>query len=122
MARIKTFVLAFAVASTFAASLPVAAQFVSSEVKVDTVKSVLANARDDQIVALEGHIVKRVGDEKYLFRDGTGEMRVEIDDDVFAGQRVDEKTKVRIVGEYEKNNFIDFDDEELDVKRLTIIR
>ena len=120
MTRIKTFVLASAVA--LSVSLPAAAQFVSSELKVDTVKSVLDNARDDQIVALEGNIVKRIGNEKYLFRDATGEMRVEIDDEVFAGQRVDEKTKIRIVGEYEKDLFIDFDDEQLDVKRLTIIR
>lgn len=54
-----------------------------------------------------------------MFRDSTGEMLVEIDDEVFKGQRVDPKTKVRIDGELERD-FMEKD--KVDVYNLTILR
>ena len=64
-------------------------------------------------------IVQQVKHEKYMFRDSTGEMLVEIDDEVFKGQRVDPKTKVRIDGELERD-FMEKD--KVDVYKLTILR
>ena len=64
-------------------------------------------------------LVQQVKHEKYIFRDVSGEMLVEIDDEVFLGQRVDPKTKIRIKGELE----LDFmEKDKVDVYSLTIIR
>src|SRR5690606_35257924 len=45
-----------------------------------------ANLPDDTRVRVEGRIVRSLGDEEYEFRDDTGTMRVEIDDDDWDGQ------------------------------------
>ena len=79
----------------------------------------LDSGKDDQLATLEGYIVQQVKHEKYMFRDSTGEMLVEIDDEVFKGQRVDPKTKVRIDGELERD-FMEKD--KVDVYNLTILR
>jgi uncharacterized protein (TIGR00156 family) len=58
---------------------------------------------DDAKVVLRGHIVRALGDEKYLFRDETGEISVEIDDDLWRGQRVEPKDAVEIRGEVDRD-------------------
>ena len=65
------------------------------------VADVLKNPVDDAPVTLEGHIIKQVAKEKYLFRDATGEIRVEIDNDILPATPFNEKTRVRIRGEVE---------------------
>lgn len=73
--------------------------------------------QDDRYVTLEGYIVEQLNDDEYRFRDSTGECVVDIDDDDFRGQRVDTKTKVRLL--------IELDDRykgEFDVERLTVVR
>lgn len=84
-----------------------------------TVRELLTSGRDDQFVVLEGYIVDQVRHEDYRFRDDTGDIIVEIDDEVFAGQQVDPKTRVRIEGEYEKDLV---EPNTVDVHRLTIVR
>ena len=44
--------------------------------------------RDDTHAVLRGNIVKQVGHEKYLFKDATGEIVVEIDDEDWGGVTV----------------------------------
>ncbi len=62
------------------------------------------SARDDAPVVLTGHIVSRAeGDhERYLFRDSTGEIVVDIDDKLFMGRTVTPETTVRLFGEVDK--------------------
>ena len=43
--------------------------------------------------------VKAVGDEKYQFRDSTGTITVEIDDELWQGKPISAKTPVIITGE-----------------------
>jgi uncharacterized protein (TIGR00156 family) len=57
---------------------------------------------DDAEVRMEGFIVKAVGDEKYEFRDDSGTMLVEIDDDDWRGLEVTPDVRVRIHGEIDK--------------------
>ena len=114
----KSFILAAALCTAFAAA-SANAQFVGGPDKSTTVKALLDNGRDDQLVVLEGYIVDQIKHEDYTFRDATGQIEVEIDDEVFAGQRIDPKTKVRIEGEYEKEVV---GPNTVDVHRLTIIR
>lgn len=63
-----------------------------------TVKQALT-MKDDTKVQLRGHVVKSVGDEKYQFRDNTGVMTVDIDDDLWQGKPISANTTVTILGE-----------------------
>lgn len=119
MSVLKNIAAAAALSAIFAAGVA-QAQYVNDNANVVmTVKQMKDNAKDDQLVVLEGYLVNQVKHEKYEFKDATGTVVVEIDDKIFAGQRVDSKTKVRLEGEFEKD-FIDPD--EVDVHRLTIVR
>lgn len=82
-----------------------------STVSVTTVKELLANGRDDQNAILRGRIVSHDGDDHYTFDDGTGQIRVEIDNDDFpAGQKIDDKTQVELRGELDRDrNNVEFD-------------
>ena len=111
MLNLKTIAAATALASVIAFA-PAQAQFVGGPSNVTTVKNLLDSGKDDQLATLEGYIVQQVKHEKYMFRDSTGEMLVEIDDE-------DPKTKVRIDGELERD-FMEKD--KVDVYNLTILR
>ena len=68
-----------------------------------TISAVLKDGKDDQKVTLTGFLKEKVGKEKYIFTDGANEIRVEIDDKDFPKQKVDDKVKVEIMGEVEKD-------------------
>ena len=55
--------------------------------------------------------------EHYLFRDATGEILVEIDDDLFMGRTVTPQTTIRIYGEVDKEAF---ERTKIDVKHFDI--
>lgn len=81
----------------------------------------VANAkrlRDDAWVNLTGYVVASHGDEKYTFKDSSGSIIVEIDNDIWRGVNVTPKTKVRISGK------IDRDDGRItiDVKRISKVK
>jgi uncharacterized protein (TIGR00156 family) len=65
---------------------------------INTVKEA-QNAADDSFVLLTGNIVQALGDETYLFKDETGEIQVEIDNEDWMGQDVSPQDKVAIRGE-----------------------
>lgn len=68
-----------------------------------TIKQLLASGKDDQHVVLRGHITKQLGDEKYQFSDGTGEIPVKIEHKRWPeGQAVNDKHTVELSGEYDK--------------------
>lgn len=62
------------------------------------------NMPDDSWVTLQGNIVKRVDDDEYIFRDATGTMKVEIDDDDWHGLNVIPGDKVEIYGELDRDD------------------
>ncbi|MCL1947019.1 MAG: NirD/YgiW/YdeI family stress tolerance protein [Chitinivibrionia bacterium] len=57
--------------------------------------------RDDSMVILQGNISRSLGNEKYSFVDGTGEIILEIDLEIWSGQSISENDKVEIYGEIE---------------------
>ena len=65
-------------------------------------------------VSVQGNIVKRISDDKYSFKDATGTITVEIDDDKWGGVNADTKDKLELVGEVEKK----YNTTELDVDSL----
>lgn len=58
--------------------------------------------RDNYPVVLRGKIEQFLGDEKYLFADGTGSIVVEIDDRLWRGLSVDQNDMVEITGEVDR--------------------
>ena len=60
---------------------------------------------DDSKVWVEGSIIQKNGDEKYLFQDSTGSIIVEIDDDAWHGLVVGPTDVVRIYGEVDHGLF-----------------
>ena len=60
---------------------------------------------DDAPVVLTGNIVSQVAGskDKFIFKDATGEVRMEIDRKVFAGRTVTPQDTVRIIGEVDKD-------------------
>ena len=68
---------------------------------VDQVKGLNDNSK----VWVEGSIIQKNGDEKYLFQDSTGSIIVEIDDDAWHGLVVGPTDTVRIYGEVDHGLF-----------------
>jgi uncharacterized protein (TIGR00156 family) len=83
-----------------------------------TVAEIRADAKDDHPVLLTGVLAKKTGKEKYIFKDGTGEIRVEIDAEEFPAGTVDEKTRVEIAGEVDKSPLRAV---EVDAKRVHVL-
>ncbi|MFQ6703340.1 MAG: YgiW/YdeI family stress tolerance OB fold protein [Alphaproteobacteria bacterium] len=78
--------------------------FVSGAETIVTVKQV-NEMRDDVPVIIQGKIIQRMGDEKYLFEDNTGSITIEIDDDDWRGQTVTPTDTVKLYGEVDRGIF-----------------
>ena len=57
---------------------------------------------DNSYVTIQGNLLKRISDDKYLFKDATGTITVEIDDEKWMGQAVNTKDTLELTGEIEK--------------------
>ena len=115
MKKISVFVIAGMMASSasfagFIADAPVAPQNADVIVSVAQVKKM----RDDTPVIVQGNIIQRMGDEKYLFRDGTDSVIVEIDDEDWGGVDVRATDTVKLYGEVDASMF----KTEIDVDRI----
>jgi uncharacterized protein (TIGR00156 family) len=95
------------VVTLFIAALFVGTDFVQAQGFVGTsAQATVAEAhrmRDDRQVVLTGHIVRNIREEYYLFRDNTGEIRVEIDRRVWGTLSVTENDLVEIRGEIDRD-------------------
>ena len=60
---------------------------------------------DDTPVVLVGQIEKSLGDEKYLFKDASGTITIEIDDEDWRGVNVTPEDTIEISGEVDKDLF-----------------
>lgn len=87
-----------------------------SAVQLATVAQVKEMA-DDTHVKVQGYIVKALGDESYEFRDDSGTLVVEIDDDEWQGIQVEPSDRVELLGEVDK----DWNRVELDVDRIQLM-
>jgi len=57
---------------------------------------------DEANVSLTGKIINSLGDEKYTFKDETGEVIIEIDDEDWNGVKVTPENTITINGEIDK--------------------
>lgn len=59
-------------------------------------------ARPGTYVTMTGSVVSHLREDYYLFRDASGEVRVEIADGVWGGRQVGPDMRVRLVGEVDR--------------------
>ena len=65
---------------------------------------------DDEKVTIKGNIVNKISSDKYTFKDSTGSMVVDIDNDKWSGISSDTKDMLELTGEIErKNNSVELD-------------
>ncbi|MGD8110299.1 YgiW/YdeI family stress tolerance OB fold protein [Vibrio sp. TRT 17S01] len=67
-------------------------------------------------VVVEGHVIRQISADKFIFTDGKGEVQIEIDDDISLNTVIDNTTKLRLYGEYEGGNT-----PEIEVDRLQVL-
>lgn len=85
--------------------------------QVTTVAAAL-EAADDTPVVLQGQIVKRLQDELYEFKDASGTINVEIDDEHWPAQAISETATVKLSGEVDH----DLTSREIDVEHLELVK
>lgn len=90
-----------------------------ASIRASTVAEILKNPVDDQRVTLRGKIIRQVGDDKYIFTDGTGEIRVDIDQREFPQQPINENTTIEVFGEVD-TEFMQ--SAEIDIKSIRIVQ
>lgn len=97
-ALVATFALALVMMAT-----PSSAQFSgpSAQGRASTVAEA-QNVRLGSYVTLTGNIVSHLRGDYFTFRDNTGEMRVEIERNVWRGRDVSPTTRVRLLGEVDR--------------------
>ena len=92
------------------ASAPVLAQNApTGRPPLTSVADVLKSKVDDYPVVVTGSIIKKIADEKYEFRDETGTIQAEIDDEDLFNMRV-EGAQVTLTGEIDiEGNVVEID-------------
>ncbi|MBT8767806.1 NirD/YgiW/YdeI family stress tolerance protein [Metapseudomonas boanensis] len=70
--------------------------------QISTVAAAL-EAADDAPVVLQGQIVRRLKGDIYEFKDVSGTIKVEIDDEDWPPQAIDDKATVKLTGEVDRD-------------------
>ena len=83
-------------------SIPVFAMENYNSVTVEEIQ----NLQDDDLVKLKGNIILRLDEESFLFKDDTGQTKVQIDDDIWGDRDIDPDKEYVITGEIEKDDEI----------------
>ncbi|WEM45895.1 MULTISPECIES: YgiW/YdeI family stress tolerance OB fold protein [Photobacterium] len=65
---------------------------------------------------VEGHLIKQINADTFIFSDGTKEIQVEIDDDINMPAAINATTRLRLYGEYEGGNT-----PEIEVDRIQLL-
>lgn len=87
-----------------------------SEDPIVNVESALTMS-DDRAVTLQGKLIRKLEEEHFTFRDASGDIEVEIDDDLLRDQIITPEDEIRISGEIDVDkNLIS-----VDVDSLVII-
>ena len=103
-ALLSVAIFAITVVSFFAASPSCAAQrgYTGPGGPALATVALAKEMRDDTYVTLRGTIIQHIGKDKYLFKDNTGTITIEIDHDKWGGQTIGPEDTVEIYGEVDK--------------------
>ncbi|MGE8217891.1 hypothetical protein D3C87_360800 [compost metagenome] len=107
-----------AAASTLHASDALAGYTGPGATAVATTVAQARQQRDDHTVLLVGHLVAKVADERYRFKDATGEIEVEIDDEDMPRAPIGATTPVELLGKVDTHRFKATD---IEVKRVQVL-
>ncbi|HAJ99384.1 MAG TPA: hypothetical protein DCM62_05100 [Bacteroidales bacterium] len=95
----KKLLILFSMCAIFIAS-DAAAQFSGPGQRRETTTTDQARRMvPGRYVTLEGNIVSHIREDYYLFRDASGEIRVQIESQLWQGREVNPNTRVRLRGE-----------------------
>ena len=98
----KTRYLALLLAPLFSTAA-LATGYTGPGAKAVTTVAAAKDASDDTPVVLQGYVTKKLdNDDKYEFKDSSGTITVEIDDENLPPVPFNEKTLVKLTGEVEK--------------------
>lgn len=111
----SVFVIALGLSTSALAMSPAAGGFQGPGLAPSTVAEAL-KLNDDTPVVLVGQIEKSLGDEKYLFKDASGSVTIEIDSEDWKGLTATPQDTVIIQGEVDK----DFFKTEIDVDSIAL--
>lgn len=84
-----------------------------------SVSQILQDTKDDQRVTLRGQITKQLSEEKFIFSDGTGEIQLDIDDDLTRITPITPPVEIEFIGEVDKNLI---SDTEIEVKSYKLVQ
>lgn len=101
----------------FFATIAVAQFTGPSGVAQATTVQAIGNARLGSTVTVTGNIVGHLREDYYTFRDQTGEMRVEIEREIWRRQEVGPETRVQLTGEVDRDRRGRY----LEVERLQVL-
>ena len=88
-----------------------------TEVEILTIEQIQTLPEDTKITT-KGKISKKLNDEKYQLTNGTQNIIIEIDDEIWNGQKVTADDMIIITGEVDKDMF---KDATIDVETIEII-
>ena len=75
-----------------------------------------SNMFTEEHVVVEGHFVRQINAEKFMFSDGETEVQIELDDDIHLTSPIEATTRVRLYGEFEGGNT-----PEIEVDRIQVL-
>lgn len=85
---------------------------------INDIAAIIANPVDDSRVELTGYLTNKIDDETYTFSDGKDSIQVEIESRDMPDVQINEKTKVKILGEVESGAF---ETTEIEVEKISVI-
>ena len=114
MKKLLLTLLLLASAGSFTMANPTGGFQDTNRASVSTIQQAL-KMPDNSFVTIKGNIIKRLSNDEYMFKDSTGSMTIEIDEDKWQGQVINSKDVIEISGEIEKK----YNSTKLDVDSIT---
>ena len=75
-----------------------------------------SNMFTEEHVVVEGHIIRQISTDTFMFTDGNTEVQIDLDDDIHLTEPLEATTRVRLYGEFEGGNT-----PEIDVDRIQVL-
>ncbi|MBF0785878.1 NirD/YgiW/YdeI family stress tolerance protein [Muribacter muris] len=60
-------------------------------------------AQDDAPVQLTGYITRQIDNDEFMFKDNSGEIKIDVEDEAWQGQNITPKNKITIYGKVDKD-------------------
>lgn len=95
--------LSLTVSAGYTGQSPVSGGYTGTVQSQFTLAKDVKTLRDNQYITLKGYIVSKIGNEKYMFKDDSGTVQIEIDDKDWNGLNVSASDRVILHGEVDRD-------------------